>query len=316
MTADLLNRRHWDLFSVVFTETHCACHQLWHFHDPTHARHPRHQQLGRLVGADLLDSYRSVHRAVDAGIGRVVDAAGPDAEIVLSAIKGTMSAVGGTQLTNDVLAAMGMSTPRSWKGSLWDSLPIRAKGQFKRIPTDLRTRSGVADEPGLGGITGLARSLRNDQVGAIRLGIEGRDPRGTVRADEADDLLDRIETTFRSLRHVPTGAPAVHDVVRIFERFGEAAHPDLPDLAVLFNTSVGVIDEVVSPSTGRLRRPYRRLRSGDHTGAARAWVASPSVVDAVDDERRVCDITALMLDLTGVAVPASYDGTSEGLIER
>ncbi len=309
LTSEILEREPWDLFSIVFTETHCACHQLWHFHDPTHHRHPRFAPFG------LLDSYREVHRAVDAGVGAVIDAAGPDAQIVLSAIKGAAPAIGGTQLTNDVLAAIGMSTARSWKGSIWDALPPRAKGQFKRIPTEFRNKSGVADEPGLDGFVGTARSLRNDHVGAVRIGIEGRDPGGSVRPDDADHVLATIEATFRSLRHVPTGQPAVTDVVRLFDRFGEAAHPDLPDLAILFNTDVGVIGHVWSPETGHLRRPYRRIRTGDHTGAARAWIASPQVTDHVDEPRPICDITASLLAMAGVDTPSSYDGTSVGLID-
>jgi predicted AlkP superfamily phosphohydrolase/phosphomutase len=34
-----LERERWDFFFGVFSESHCAGHQFWHFMDP---RHPQH----------------------------------------------------------------------------------------------------------------------------------------------------------------------------------------------------------------------------------------------------------------------------------
>src|SRR5919202_1771313 len=35
----LMENQEWDLFFVVFSETHCVGHHFWRFVDPTHPRH-------------------------------------------------------------------------------------------------------------------------------------------------------------------------------------------------------------------------------------------------------------------------------------
>lgn len=311
LASDVLGRQHWDLASVVFTETHCACHQLWHFHDPAHRQHPRR------IDDDLADSVASIYGRVDAGLARVLEAAGPDTDVVVAAIKGAESDVGGPQLVSDVLAALKMTRPRGWKGRVWDEVPARVKGQLGRIPLSTRERLGIGREPGVVGIDGEARALRNDQAGAVRIHIAGRDPGGTIASgDGANRVLDLIERTFRSLTHVPTGRPAVLDVVRTQERYGPAAHPDLPDLLIVFNNEVGVIETVTSPIVGRIRRPYHRIRTGNHTGNARAWISADRVSEASTDERKVADVTASVLALAGVEAPPDYDGTAKGIIDE
>lgn len=308
LASDVFARQHWDLASVVFTETHCACHQLWHLHDPQHRQRPR--RLGDLAG-----SVADVYEAVDAAIGQVLDVVGADTRIVLTAVKGSSSAVGGPHLVSDVLAALDLIAPRSWKSRLWDEVPGFVKAQLSGIPLERRARLGIGREPGHAGVEGSARALRNDQTGAIRLHIAGRDPGGELGPDEAVTVLEQIEMAFRGLRHIPSGKPVVREVYRLFEVYGDAANPDLPDLAIEFDLSLGPIERVKGDAVGELRRPYRRVRTGDHTGNAAAWIVAPEVARSVDGQRRLCDVSASVLALCGVERPTKYDGTAEGIVE-
>ena len=309
LAAAVVGREAWDLSSVVFTETHCACHQLWHFHDETNARHPRRT-------TPMASSVAEVYGAVDAGVGRVLDAAGPDARVVLTAIKGASNSVGGPHLVSDVLAALELTRPRGWKGRVWDEVPALIKGQLSRIPLETRAVLGVGTEPGGRDAEGKARALRNDQTGAVRIHVKGRDPGGTIEpGEQATAVLGLIEQTFRGLRDKATGQPIVRDVRRIFDHYGDRAHPDLPDLVIIFNRDVGLLEHVVSDRFETLRRPFNRIRTGDHTGNGRAWISAPEAVDGVSETREVCDVPATLLELCGVAAPATYDGTAKGIVD-
>ena len=67
----------WDLFIVAFKEAHCAGHHLWDLSDP---RHPgfdaaRNERLG--------DPLRTIFRDLDAAVGDLVSAAGPEAAVAV-----------------------------------------------------------------------------------------------------------------------------------------------------------------------------------------------------------------------------------------
>jgi len=62
---ELLQRERWDLFTVTFSEAHCAGHQFWHFLDP---RHPWHDPA---APQDLQGALLAVYRALDRALGEV-----------------------------------------------------------------------------------------------------------------------------------------------------------------------------------------------------------------------------------------------------
>ncbi len=66
----------WEVFTVVSGELHSAIEALWHGASPGH---PLHGHPSAPVARAALDA---THRAVDDLLGRVLDAAGPDAHVV------------------------------------------------------------------------------------------------------------------------------------------------------------------------------------------------------------------------------------------
>ena len=59
----LMEREAWDLFLVVFGETHPAGHYFWHLHDPSYMAHPK-------GGAGTLRyALRDVYVAIDGALG-------------------------------------------------------------------------------------------------------------------------------------------------------------------------------------------------------------------------------------------------------
>jgi predicted AlkP superfamily phosphohydrolase/phosphomutase len=77
IAVDLIKRERWDLFITVYGETHGAGHVFWHLSQPDHPLYEAFK--GQVAGDPLLD----VFQEIDAGIGRIADAAGPDATILV-----------------------------------------------------------------------------------------------------------------------------------------------------------------------------------------------------------------------------------------
>ena len=76
MTVDVLRRERWDLFLTMISETHAAGHYLWHLSDPDHPLYPSLHRDGEDPVADVMC-------ATDRTLGDIIDAAPPDATIVV-----------------------------------------------------------------------------------------------------------------------------------------------------------------------------------------------------------------------------------------
>jgi predicted AlkP superfamily phosphohydrolase/phosphomutase len=75
-SVDLLGREKWDLFLTYFSEIHSGQHYFWHLSHPDHPLYAYFATPGQ-------DPLLELVQAVDRGIGRIVDAAPPDARIVV-----------------------------------------------------------------------------------------------------------------------------------------------------------------------------------------------------------------------------------------
>ena len=74
MAGSILSSEAWDFVFYVFTEAHCAGHNCWHLHDPSHPRYM--SQLAATVGADPV---AAVYEELDRAIGNIIEQAGDDA---------------------------------------------------------------------------------------------------------------------------------------------------------------------------------------------------------------------------------------------
>ena len=68
----LLSGERWDLMMLLWGEIDTACHHFWRFCDP---ESPRYRSD---IGEGLRDTIAEVYTAIDASIGRLLDAADPD----------------------------------------------------------------------------------------------------------------------------------------------------------------------------------------------------------------------------------------------
>jgi len=102
LTNDLLAREDWDFAIQVFSESHCAGHQLWHFHDTGHPAF--HAEATRAAG----DLVRQVYVAIDAAIGEIVRRFETGTAVVVLALHGMAHSCGASLLLPDILERLGV----------------------------------------------------------------------------------------------------------------------------------------------------------------------------------------------------------------
>jgi len=300
----------WDFFFAVFAETHCGAHYHW----PREDREGTEEPFGHLL---------EVYRKMDLALGRLSEAAGPDAAVVVSLSHSIGPYIGGPQLLSEVLNALGVvSGPdpplrRSLRNLFLrgaQKLPLR----FRKVLRSLAGGGTGNIERALGRNTQpfldpacQAATISNNRCGAIRLNVSGRDPHGRVSAEDAEILSDRLQKELLALVDPSSGNPIVAGVDRIDELFEGPRHPDLPDLIVRFRTDVGPIEACQSESVGRIRVSLNRPgyeRSGDHTPDNRTYVRAPGYAPGRSEGGHVLDIAPTLLSLSGVDPPPGMRG--------
>lgn len=294
----------WSFAIQVFSETHCAGHQLWHTHDP---RHPAH-------APGMPDLVAPVFRAVDAALGRIVDAVGPHTTVAVMALHGMGPAGGHSLLLQEVLRRLGIETPEGTaqgseegEGDGEDAPGTSRDGILRRLyrllPETVRLPIYEARERrnqrlGRGSPVGIEPGrTRAFYVGlgtgapfsAIRLNVRGREPGGVLAPGEETerfvrDLTDRLT----ALRDPRTGRPAVLRVVRARDAFDGPRVDELPDLMVEWDMSeprgttaagggTGSEWELESDELGRLAATNDYCRTGEHRRDGLLVLAGPGV---------------------------------------
>ena len=245
----------WDLFIVAFKEAHCASHSFWDL-DPSHPSYDAGRR--ERLGAPLID----VLHDIDAAVGALVAAAGPDAEVVVFS-------------TSDYEA----------NASLDHLMP----GIVKRL-----NAVGSAGGP-FGRVfprwccTVLPY---NENWSALRVtgGSGVRLRRNDGRADAG--YLNAIAAELHDLRDADTGARVVASITRPSAELEGARAASLPDLLV--QCVAGSFPRaVVSPKLGRIEATSQPMRPGNHVAGGFVIAAGKRATGLSDDVRTTADVSAL-----------------------
>jgi predicted AlkP superfamily phosphohydrolase/phosphomutase len=318
--TNVMRRETWDLFACGYTETHCAGHHFFHFHNAKHYAHDPN------APERLKDALFAIYRAVDSSIARLVEAAGGDVTILLFTPQGMQDFTGGYHMLPEILARLGLASD-SGKGGQ-NNVIRKAQSFIKK----LAPKSMVAPLRGLTKL-GIVHRLQadagclldpftspntraavvpNNRIGAIRLNLTGREPFGGVKPNEAAALVADISAALLDLRDPKTNQPIVKSVMTAEEAFGQDHHPDVPDLLVEFRSDIGPLEECVSPRVGHVRVPFGKLmneRTGDHTTNAALYATGPAIARSRQmPQADILDIGPTVLSLLDVAAPNRLDG--------
>ncbi|HOE67003.1 MAG TPA: alkaline phosphatase family protein [Candidatus Hydrogenedentes bacterium] len=298
----LLRREPWDFFMAVFGESDTVAHHYWLFHDP---RSPRHRPGHK-------DAIRKVYERLDAAVGRLVDAAGPDAAAFIVSDHGFGGAGARVAHINNWLAENGYLRFTGRSGSPLKKLalkttPSRVRGALFRQFQGLAERAESKDRfAGIDWAHTMAWSEELNYFPSVRINLRDREPEGQVAPEEYERfclaLCAQLESWEPVARALPRG------------RVYDGPHVDrAPDIVI-----VPALDNGYSYSFLRSRggQSMRQLGPDEYLGGKekgmngthRPFGAFLSSMPLSTDAVRLEDIAPTVLGLLGVAGP-TMDGT-------
>ena len=329
MAVQLMEKKKWDFFMVVFRNTDEICHFFWHHMDETHPRHdPRAPSRYRTAILDL-------YQLADRWIGRIVDAAGAEANIVV------MSDHGAGPLYQDVFLNEWLwqqgwlkLTEQAESGSLL-ARTVRRVGFTRKQISDALTRLNlhrleVLIKRALGDrIYVLPRDDRPEFVdavdwsrtsaysfgyyGQIYINLKGREPQGIVDPGEPYEQLRReIATRMRAIVDPRDGRPVVDRVFfkeELYEGPQLAKAPDLLAIMRGFSYMTRKGYEFAEERGTLFREPYT-AETGSHRLEGTLIAAGPDLRSGCHlAEKAIYDLTPTLLHLMGCPLPSYLDGT-------
>jgi predicted AlkP superfamily phosphohydrolase/phosphomutase len=271
----LLETRPWDLFFMVEIGTDRVHHAFWRFADPEH----RLYEPGNRFEAAMLDYYR----ARDERIARLLRFAGDDTAVLVVSDHGAKRIDGGI-CVNEWLRRE-------------DYLVLKeAPAEPTRFTPDMVDWARTAAW-GEGGY--YAR---------ISLNVAGREPEGTVAANDYDALREELKVGLEALGD-DKGRP-IGTVVHRPEDLYPEQRGIPPDLLVyfgdLFWRSIGQVGmgavHVFENDTGP--------DDANHASEGLYLIAARGIESGAGEERDLRDIAPTLLTLLGEPVPAEMEGRS------
>jgi predicted AlkP superfamily phosphohydrolase/phosphomutase len=271
----LLETRPWDLFFMVEMGTDRMHHAFWRFFD---SEHRLHEPGNRFEGA-MLDYYR----ALDAKIDRLLRFADDDTAVLVVSDHGAKRIDGGI-CVNEWLRNEG----------------YLVLAEEPAEPTPLRPE-----------MVDWSRTTAWGEGGyycRLSLNVEGREPRGTVPADEYEQVRTELKAKLEALgdeRNRPIGTVAYRPEELYSQQNGIP-----PDLLVYFGElawrSIGQVGtgsvHVLENDTGP--------DDANHAPEGLYLLAAEGVEAGPGEERDLRDIAPTLLTLLGEAVPADMEGRS------
>ena len=218
---------------MTFGEAHDIGHLGWHVHDEAHPEHDPAQRAS--LGDPLLEVYRHLDRCVE----DLLSAAGPDVSVAIVTGPGMERNASGNHLLDLILQRLQQASPTDspiptatskLRRAYAIGMPAKVRSALRRIRDHLM---GSAEE------RARAKSLYfavpcNDNAGAIRINLAGREPKGRVATGE---IYERTVTglcdALAEIRD-SAGRPAVSEFVRNpVKDIGSSTA--LPDVLAIWN---------------------------------------------------------------------------------
>ena len=244
-----------------------------------------------------LDTPVATHyEQLDAALGRILDAVGPQTDILLMSDHG----FGGYQYflsVNGLLAELGYVKRRA----------------------DARAPTPTADAP----IGEMMTALLDSDLAAldvehtvafagpteanfasIRLNLAGREPRGSVTAEMRQDVLEQLRQRLSELRHPRDGWPLVRQTIPFEQLYPGPFAAEMPDLLVEFDSRISCKPWFRAPWLAPFRVP-----SPDHERNGVLIAAGPSIrVSADRATASILDVAPTVLALLDLPALEGMDG--------
>ncbi|HYZ25494.1 MAG TPA: alkaline phosphatase family protein [Geminicoccaceae bacterium] len=305
----LMRRSDVDLFMTVFGETHVAAHYCWS-PDGDH------------------DLMRGLYEELDRAIERLLQAAGPDALIVVVSGDAVAPNHTGWYLLPEVLARLGyfasaeMAAAPGGAGAEVATRfdPVRAvrdllpkdfrKNLARLLPTGLRDKLAQrVDTATFDWSRTTAYCLPTDLEGCIRINLEGREPEGRVAPGaEYEKACRDLKSALEELVEPDTGRCSVREVLIVDQAFPGPRRGHLPDLIVLWDAAAP-ITALASERIGTVGGESPDPRPGTHAEPGFVLMRGSGIAAGrTIQDAHIFDVAPTILDRLGVAPPAHMTG--------
>ena len=306
---DVLSRGSWDCVITVFSQSHCAGHQLWHFNAPSsaHFNSEVFSQTGNL--------FKRVYQRFDEAVGKLIKAAGEDAKICLFTSHGMTNHHDGNYLLPEILKRLepaelnvSYSSPStkilSLARAFWQNfIPENArraftKGAIKKLAFDVPSIRTCFKVP------------NNDVWGAVRINVIGREPKGKVAlGKEYEHVCKTLKEGLLELVNAETGEKAVRNVYHCSEIYPGEDVRDFPDILIEWNHASAVAP-LYSKRMGRINVKYTGCRTGDHKPEGSFIYFQKGIQPKFFDQSiSIMDLGPTLCDILGVSLD-NVDGKS------
>ena len=294
LAVELMREQPWDVFITAFGEIHRGGHS-WPAGDPDNPR----------TEDDLIRIYQAVDRAV----GAMVEAAGPEADIVLFSLHGMGPNTSQAHLTSKFMQrAVAHFRGRPLPPEDSDA-PGLMRSLRKKVPPGLQlmiaevmpqwVRDSVVSREIAGGYRWddtLGFCLHGDPSGYLRLNLRGREAKGVLGPDEAAALKAFLREELLAAT-LDDGRKAVARVAFPSEEAqGPRAHL-LPDVLVEWNPQAAPAGALHTPNLGVIRATPHTGRGGNHRFDAFYAHRGPRQATAFRPGH-ISELGALVADLT------------------
>lgn len=321
--SHLARSRPWDLFVVVFTALDRVQHAFW--------QEPRAtEESGDPRQAS--DIVRQFYALLDAKIGELINAAGPEANVLLCSDHG----MGLNPMSNLYL--------QPWLESLGLFHPTEASpgGRWQSLSNQLLRRAAAAADGLLskrlrrrimswlpGGRAKLVNRLhqspcdwsRTQAYGdyirpGIWINLRGREPHGIVEpGPEYEALRDRIIKALSACRDAATDGPIVHGVYRREEVYHGPYLDKAPDIHIDWNYDIACSGYRYENEAGetitvgdQADMVERRNINGDHRPDGIWLLSGPNIRRGQTLAATIADLAPTLLYALGLPIPTDMDG--------
>lgn len=265
-----LEQQDWDLFIACFSEAHDVGHYYYHLEDPNHERYDP------AIAEKTKEPLRDCYRRIDAAVGRLLDAAGPDASVFVYGGPGMEMLVSANTAMEEMMRRIdiGYDAPKSTAAAARHSyrsiVPEKLRWKLAPLARSIRRRFAKHDYAK----RRFFSVPHNDNSGAVRINVKGREKHGIINPGaEYDAVVQEITEAVSTFKNPDTGAPLVKRVVCVPHRFEGPYLDVLPDLFIEWNRDGAPRNfrKVVSDKYGEIG-VKDGSRTGDHNPSGFYWM--------------------------------------------
>lgn len=319
----LLKRDPWDFAMVYFEGTDRLQHELWHIIDPTSPMHDAEE--AKLYG----ERTRNYYRELDNDVRKLAELAlsqDPNTQVILMSDHG-FGAIHkfvnfNIWLLREGFLKLKQDIPTQLKHSLFNlgftpSLGYKLSMNFGfanlRLSQGMTNRNQILDLVRRGFLSfrnvdwKRTRAFSSGNYGQIFVNLQGREPYGSVTAQEFPQVVEQIGARLLELRDPKTGAPVVAKVYKQSDVFWGEFIDDAPDVVFSLTENykaLGTLEfasnHVIEPAFGN---------SGDHRMDGFVGMLGTDINQGVKIENaNIMDVAPTILYLMGLPIPADLDG--------